>query len=150
MLSNEWVAYVVTQFVAGVIAALIARAVSGAGSAGAFAGQGKMLIVEFLFTFALGYVALNVATARGTAGNSFYGLAIGFTVAAGAFAVGGISGGAFNPAVAFRASVFGIFKWSNIWVYLIANLLGGAIAGFTFFYTQPAEKPEGDIEAART
>ena len=57
-----------------------------------------MLIVEFLFTFALAYVVLNVATARGTEGNSFYGLAIGFTVVAGAFAVGGISGGAFNPA----------------------------------------------------
>jgi hypothetical protein len=60
-------------------------------------GIGSMLVVEFLFTFALCYVVLNVATARGTARNSFYGLAIGFPVASGAFAVGSISGGAFNP-----------------------------------------------------
>lgn len=147
--SGEWVRYVGTQLVAAVIAALVARVVSGGGHAGAFAGAGKMLLVEFLFTFALGWVVLNVATARGTEGNSFYGLAIGFTVAAGAFAVGGISGGAFNPAVALGASVLGIFKWGNYWIYLIANLLGGAAAGAAFLYTQPAEKPEGDVEAAR-
>jgi aquaporin Z len=150
MLSSEWVPYVTVQLVGALLAALIARAVTGAGSAGSFAGQGKMLIVEFLFTFALGYVVLNVATARGTDGNSFYGLAIGFTIVAGAFAVGGISGAAFNPAVAFGASVFGIFDWSNLWVYLIANFLGGAAAGYVFVYTQPGEKLEGDIEAART
>ena len=60
----------------------------------------RALVAEFLYTFALCYVVLNVATAKGTSGNSFYGLAIGFTVLAGAYAVGGISGGAFNPAVA--------------------------------------------------
>src|ERR1700739_4799065 len=58
------------------------------------------LIAEFVGTFALAYVVLNVATAKGTAGNSFYGLAIGFTVMTMAFGLGGISGGAFNPAVA--------------------------------------------------
>jgi len=57
------------------------------------------VLAEFLFTFALCWVVLNVATAKGTSGNSFYGLAIGFTVLAGAFSVGAISGGAFNPAV---------------------------------------------------
>ena len=56
-----------------------------------------------MFTFALVWVVLHVATARGTDGNSFYGLAIGFTVLTGAFAVGGISGGAFNPAIALGA-----------------------------------------------
>jgi len=150
MLASEWIPYVVVQLVAAVLAALLARAVNGGGTAIATASVGKMLIVEFVFTFALGWVVLNVATARGTDGNSFYGLAIGFTVAAGAFAVGAISGGAFNPAVALGASVLGIFKWSNFWVYVVATLLGGAAAGFMFLYTQPAEKPEGDVEAART
>src|SRR5205085_9091131 len=149
MSSGEWVPYVVTQLVAAALAGLLARGVSGAATAGSLASTWKMLIAEFLFTFALGYVVLNVATARGTEGNSFYGLAIGFTVGAGAFAVGGISGGAFNPAVALGARVMGIFKWSNLWIYLIANFLGGAAAGFAFLYTQPAEKPEGDVEAAR-
>jgi aquaporin Z len=150
MLSSEWGPYVVAQALGAIFGALIARVVVGGGHAGAFAGAGRMLIAEFLFTFALGYVVLNVATARGTAGNSFYGLAIGFTVGAGAFAVGGVSGGAFNPAVALGASVMGIFKWSNIWIYLLANFMGGAAAGLAFLYTQPAEKPEGDVEAART
>lgn len=150
MPAGEWVPYVVAQLIAGVIAALLARAISGAGTAISTASIWKMLAVEFVFTFALGYVVLNVATARGTEGNSFYGLAIGFTVAAGAFAVGGISGGAFNPAVALGASVLGIFKWSHYWVYVVAPLLGGAVAGVVFLYTQPAEKPEGDVEAART
>ncbi len=108
-----------------------------------------MLVVEFLFTFALAYVVLNVATARGTDGNSFYGLAIGFTVTVGAFAVGGLSGGAFNPAVALGASVLGIFKWSHNWIYVVAPILGGCVAAATFLYVQPAEKPEGDVEAAR-
>jgi len=147
--SAEWVPYVVSQLVAAVLAGLLARAVNGAGTAGSLASTWKMLVVEFLFTFALAYVVLNVATARGTEGNSFYGLAIGFTVAAGAFAVGGVSGGAFNPAVALGASVLGILKWSHIWIYLLANLLGGAAAAAAFLYVQPAEKEEGDIEAAR-
>jgi len=58
------------------------------------------LLCEFLFTFALVWVVLNVATTPGTAGNSYYGSAIGFTVMLGAYAVGNISGGAFNPAIA--------------------------------------------------
>ena len=114
------------------------------------AGAGKMLIAEFVFTFALGWVVLNVATARGTDGNSFYGLAIGFTVVAGAFAVGGISGGAFNPAIALGAMVSGLFKWSNIWIYLLADFLGAAVAAFAFLYVLPAEKTSGDAEAAST
>ncbi len=148
MIASEWAGYVVAQLIAAVSAGLLARGIDGAGTAGAFASTWKMLVVEFLFTFALAYVVLNVATAKGTEGNSFYGLAIGFTVAAGAFAVGGVSGGAFNPAVALGASVLGIFKWSHYWIYVVATLLGGAVAAVTFLYVQPSEKPEGDLEAA--
>jgi aquaporin Z len=105
----------------------------------AVAGAGKMLIVEFLFTFALAYVVLNVATSKDTEGNSFYGLAIGFTVAAGAFAVGSVSGGAFNPAVAIGATVMGLFSWSHIWIYLLATFAGGAAAAYAFRLTEPSE-----------
>jgi aquaporin Z len=147
--SNEWVAYVLTQLGAAALAGLLARGLSGAGSAAALASTWKVLVVEFLFTFALAYVVLNVATARGTEGNSFYGLAIGFTVAAGAFAVGRVSGGAFNPAVALGASVLGIFKWSHYWIYVVATLLGGIVAAASFLYVQQGEKLEGDVEAAR-
>jgi len=97
------------------------------------------LLVEFLFTFALVYVVLNVATAKGTAGNSFYGLAIGMTVMTGAFAVGDISGGAFNPAVAIGITVMGLSAWSSIWIFLIANFAGGAVAAFTFKALNPAD-----------
>lgn len=92
----------------------------------------QALLAELLFTFALAYVVLNVATSKGTSGNSFYGLAIGFTVMAGAFAVGGVSGGVFNPAVAVGISIMGLSAWANIWVYLVANLIGGALAAFVF------------------
>ena len=100
-----------------------------------------MLVVEFLFTFALCYVVLNVATAWDTQNNSFYGLAIGGTVAAGAIAVGSISGGAFNPAVALGASVLGTFAWSDIWIYLLAGFAGGAAAAAVFLLTQQPERP---------
>ena len=98
------------------------------------------LLAEFVGTFALCYVVLNVATAKATAGNSNYGLAIGFTVAAMAFAFGGISGGAFNPAVATGITVMHLEKVANLWVYLVANLAGGALAAGIFRLVNPQDK----------
>src|SRR5262245_43956847 len=98
---------------------------------------GAAFVAELLFTFALAYVVLNVATSRAHPQNSFYGLAIGFTVLAGAVAVGAVSGGAFNPAVGLGVSVAGLASWSLIWIYLIATLLGGAAAGYAFRYLNP-------------
>src|SRR5947208_16713855 len=92
----------------------------------------KALVVEFLYTFALAYVVLNVATAKGTAGNSFYGLAIGFTVLAGAYAVGPVSSAAFNPAVAVGITIMKLIVPAKIWIYFVANLAGGACAAFVF------------------
>jgi aquaporin Z len=94
-------------------------------------------VAEFLFTFALVYVVLNVATADATEGNSYFGLAIGFTVLAGAFAVGQVSGAAFNPAVAIGAVIRGMLLWSSMWLYIIAELLGGAAAAFVFKALNP-------------
>ena len=98
---------------------------------------GAALVAEFLFTFALAYVVLNVATSKDQPNNSFFGLAIGFTVVVGAFAVGGVSGGAFNPAVAIGIMVMGLFSWSTIWIYLLAQLLGAAAAAYTFRFLNP-------------
>jgi aquaporin Z len=150
MAANEFGAYMATQFVAVVLAGLVVRYVGGREAHTVVASSGKMLVAEFLFTFALAWVVLNVATARGTEGNSFYGLAIGFTVVVGAFAVGGISGGAFNPAIAVGAMVTGLFEWSNIWIYFLADFLGAAVAAFAFLAILPAEKETGDTEAAST
>jgi aquaporin Z len=98
------------------------------------------LIAELVGTFALCYVVLNVATAKATAGNSFYGLAIGFTVATMAFALGGVSGGAFNPAVATGITVMHLEKAANIWIYLVANFAGGALAAATFRFVNPEDR----------
>lgn len=98
------------------------------------------LIAEFLGTFALVFVVLNVATAKATAGNSYYGLAIGFTVTVMAFAFGGVSGGAFNPAVALGITVMHIARAANLWMYLVANFAGGALAAATFRFINPEDK----------
>ncbi len=94
------------------------------------------LLVEILYTFALALVVLNVATADATVGNSFYGLAIGFTVAAGAFAGGPISGGAFNPAVGtgpiLAHAIQGGGGFGDLWLYLVGPFIGGALAAVVF------------------
>ena len=147
---RDFAPYVAAQAVAAVSAALVVRGLGYAPDhAVAVAGTGAMLVVEFLFTFALAYVVLNVATANDTEGNSFYGLAIGFTLATGAFAAGSVSGGAFNPAVALGASVLGMFPWSHLWIYLLAELAGGVAAAAAFVLTQPAEAPEQPARVAR-
>lgn len=138
--------YFAAQAAAGLVAAFAVKALKTglasktAALAGALAPAiGPALLVEFLFTFALVWVVLNTATAKGTAGNSFYGLAIGFTVLAGAYAVGGISGGAFNPAVALGACVMGLISWGSLWIYLVACLAGGAAAAATYRVVNGAE-----------
>lgn len=98
------------------------------------------LLAEFLYTFALAYVVLNVATSRDNEGNSFYGLAIGSTVLVGAFAVGGVSGGAFNPAVAISAAVFKLIPLSQVWIHLVGDFAGGAVAGLVFKFLNPDDK----------
>jgi aquaporin Z len=98
------------------------------------------LLAEFVGTFALAYVVLNVATAKGTAGNSNYGLAIGFTVMTMAFALGGISGGAFNPAVAVGITIMHLAKTANLWIYFVANFAAGALAALVFKFVNPEDK----------
>ncbi len=150
MLANEYLAYMLTQFVAAILAGFVVRYVGGRESHVAVASSGKMLVAEFIFTFALAWVVLHVATSRGTEGNSFYGLAIGFTVVAGAFAVGGTSGGSFNPAIAVGAMVTWLLQWGNIWIYFLADFVGAAVAAYAFLFVLPGEKTTGDIEAAST
>jgi len=100
----------------------------------------KALLAEFLYTFALCYVVLNVATAKGTANNSFYGLAIGFTVLVGAYSVGGISGGAFNPAVAVGITIMKLSPIASIWIFLVANFAAAVCAALAFKAINPDDK----------
>jgi aquaporin Z len=92
----------------------------------------KGFLAEFLFSFALCYVVLNTATAHASQGNSFYGFAIGFTVLAGAYAVGSISGAAFNSAVALGITILNLVTLGDLWIFIVANLLGGACAALIF------------------
>jgi aquaporin Z len=144
---RDAVAYWVVQFGAGLLAAVVVRTVvdpTRMATAAAMTLTGRTLVaafvVELLFTFALCYVVLNVATSKHHPDNSFYGLAIGFTVVAGAFAVGAISGGAFNPAVSLGAAVMGMFAWPTLWIYLVAQALAGVAAGATFLALNPDDK----------
>jgi aquaporin Z len=133
--------YMIFQVIGAVLAAFVVKFLKGGATVTALQpATGPALLAEFLFTFALVYVVLNVATAKGTLGNSFYGLAIGFTVLIGAFSVGNISGGAFNPAVAVGISVLGLSSWSNLWIYLVAEFAGAAVAAGAFKALNPAEE----------
>lgn len=133
------VPYIIAQIAGAAVAALVVSKCLRAGVAvtAIAPNVGPALLAEFLFTFALVYVVLNAATAEGTSGNSFYGLAIGMTVMTGAFAVGDISGGAFNPAVAVGISMLGISTWSNIWIYLVANFGAAIVAAIIFNLINP-------------
>jgi aquaporin Z len=130
---TDVVPYWVAQIVGAAAAAMLVLWMKGKPAAAALEPDvAKALAAEFVYTFALCYVVLNVATAKGTSGNSFYGLAIGFTVLAGAYSVGAVSGGAFNPAVAVGITIMGLTKLSTIWIYFVANL-AAAVAAATVF-----------------
>jgi aquaporin Z len=132
--------YILSQIIGSVLAALAVKYLkTGAVVTPMSLSTFPALLAEFLFTFALVFVVLNTATAKGTTGNSFYGLAIGFTVMTGAFAVGNISGGAFNPAVAVGISVMGLAAWSSIWVYWLAEFVAGAAAALLFKVVNPGD-----------
>lgn len=134
------VPYIVAQILAAAAAAAAVKFLrAGVAVTPMVPNVGPALLAEFLFTFALVYVVLNSATAEGTSGNSFYGLAIGMTVMTGAFAVGDISGGAFNPAVAVGISILGLSSWSNLWIYLVANLGAAIVAAVVFKLINPPE-----------
>src|SRR6187397_943665 len=124
---NDAVGYWVAQFVAAVAAALLVNYFKGESSPMVIQDTTKALIAELIATFALAYVILNVATAKGTSGNSFYGLAIGFTVTGGVIAASGVGGGALNPAVGIGLTLMGI-PVQNIWLYIVGPLAGGAAA----------------------
>ena len=133
--------YIGSQVIGGAAAAIVALALKGDPTItpdpmSIPAG----LIAEFLGAFALCYVVLNVATAKGTAGNSNYGLAIGFTVMTMAFAFGSISGGAFNPAVAVGLVILHKAAAAKLWVYLVGNFGAAVIASQAFKFLNPEDK----------
>ncbi len=136
---REMINYWVSQLAGAGLAALLSRAVFHVTATPLEVDLTQALTAEFLFTFALGFVVVNVATAKGTHGNSFYGLAIGFTVVVGAYAVGKISGGVFNPAVGAGLGAIDKLAWTTIAAFGLAQLVAGAAAGRLFRYLHPGE-----------
>jgi len=138
--------YVVIQIIAGFIGACISYGITGvtfAPSPSPNVSVFSALVIEFLYTFALVSVMLNTATTKSQSSNSFFGLAIGFTVLAGAFSVGPLSGGAFNPAVATGPTILnaivnkGTAKY--LWLYWVGELFGASLASIVFRLTNTKE-----------
>jgi aquaporin Z len=146
MTSADFVPYIAAQLLGSLAAAATVQIITGSTFAPApAAGAGILapLLVEIIFTFLLALVVLNVATHEKTKGNSYYGLAIGGTVLVGAWVGGGISGGAFNPAVGIGPTVVDGFlgggSFSNLWLYLVGPIAGGVLAAVVF----SAQESEG-------
>ena len=131
--------YMISQIAGALVAAFVAAFATGEAIAPApsvRATWSAALLIEILYTCALALVVLNVATAKATAGNSFYGLAIGFTVVVAAFAGGSLSGGAFNPAVGIGLITSKVLSggpgFEHLWLYIVGPLAGGALAAMLF------------------
>jgi len=136
--------YILFQVVGSMAAAMVVYVITGntfAPGPAATASTVSALLVEIIFTFALVSVILNVAVSKATSGNSYFGLAIGFTVLAAAYAGGGISGGAFNPAVGFGPCLIdtlvgGNSSLSHVWLYLVGPPAGAWLGSMVFSYTE--------------
>jgi aquaporin Z len=141
---GEMLGYWMSQLAGGIAAALVLVNIFGVeGTAPCVIPEDETIrgvAAETIGTFALAYVVLNVATAKGTAGNSFYGIAIGGTVLAMAKTIGEFSGGAYNPAVAVGLSIQKSFCWSQIWIYLLGAFVGAAVAALVFRFNNPDDK----------
>ena len=132
--------YMLAQIIGAALASWVACSLKGACIIAALnPGIKRALIAEFIFTFALVFVVLNTAFSKKTAGNSYYGLAIGLTLMTAIYAIGNISGGALNPAVAIGITVMGLSKLGNLWLYIVGNLAGGALAAIVFRVVSPSD-----------
>ena len=150
---GQMVGYWIAQLVGGILAALVGWLLVGRASVvgiHAFTdiGIARALIAEFVYSFALVLTVLATATSARTAGNSYFGLAIGFTVGAGVLAVGALTGATFNGAVGLGICIFGLSAWTNLWIYIVANLLGGIAAAFAFRVMSPEDHEPSRAGAA--
>lgn len=141
---KEAVGYWIAQCAGGMLGAALVLAIVDHGQLPRISLPGHQLveaaIAEAVFTFVLCYVVLNVATSKDHPGNDFYGLAIGFTVLAGAVALGGLTGAAFNPAVVIGVLTLGVFTAGTAFWFIAAQLLAAVLAGLTFRFLNPGDQ----------
>ena len=139
--TQDAVIYMIAQILGGAIAAGAVLVLKAGSTITPFLpNPSAALLAEFLFSFALVYVVLNVSTSPKNAGNSYYGLAIGFTLMVAAFTIGNISGSAINPAVAIGLTIVGLSAPANLWIYIVADLIGGAAGAVVFRYLNEGEE----------
>jgi len=148
--------YLLVQLLGGFVAALYTYSITDKTWAPVpSVASGKAMVIEMFHTFALVSVMLNCATTKSQSMNSFFGLAIGFTVLSGAYSVGGLSGGVFNPAVATGPIIVDLAfgkgeSGKYIWVYWIGPILGSFLAAVVFRVTNTAEYRKESAVAAPT
>jgi len=135
---DEVAPYIAVQVIAGAAAALASAnlLIADPSVTALELDMTQTIGAEFLYTFALVFVILNVATSEATAGNGYYGAAIAFVVLAGALTVGGISGGSFNPAVTGALFTSGAIETADLWMHLVPQLVAGVVAAQAFKATQ--------------
>ncbi len=129
---SEIVGYLVAQFAGAAGAALLTDFFGSPSDGPKLITISTALVAELLGTFALVYVYLNVMQPKEKINNSFYGIAIGFTMLAGVYVFGGVSGGAFNPAVVLGNCLRNATAWADSWIYLAAELGAAVLAAYTF------------------
>ena len=135
---DEVAPYIAAQVIAGAAAALASAnlLIADPSVTALELDMTQTIGAEFLYTFALVFVILNVATSEATAGNGYYGAAIAFVVLAGALTVGGISGGSFNPAVTGALFISGAIETADLWMHLVPQFVAGVVAAQAFKATQ--------------
>lgn len=141
----EGLEYIFSQLLGGTAAAFMNQLAynKSAGPINAAPGHSiwNACAVEFLYTFMLAFVVLNVACTKRNKGNDYYGLAIGFVVIAGGYGAGAISGGCFNPAVAIGLDI-GSLEPKYGFLYAPFEIAGGVVAAFAHRAVRPDEYNE--------
>ncbi len=135
---DEVLPYIASQVIAAVSAAIIVESLLFPDALSPeMADLGTDAVVaELLFTFALAYVILNVATTESTSGNGYYGAAIALVVLAGAITVGSISLASFNPAVTSALIVSGKLALADSWMHFVPQFVGAIMATYVYKSTQ--------------
>lgn len=162
----DGLAYACVQTAAGILAGLVVAYFHEAGpnhkhafglQPGTGYDWGNVAVAEFIFTFLLAFVVLCVATAADppsvTKSKFQFALAIGSCITAGGFAIGAVSGGQLNPAVALGVATESAVvssadtapPFDNCAFFALAELGGGALAAVAFFLTHPHEYRVKDL-----
>jgi aquaporin Z len=135
---EEVLPYIASQVIAAVSAAIVVENLLFPGSLSIEAAElgNDAVVAELLFTFALAYVILNVATTESTSGNGYYGAAIALVVLAGAITVGSISLASFNPAVTSALIILGKLTLADSWMHFVPQFVGAILATYVYKSTQ--------------